>query len=302
MTEHFENYRVFYCWLPKSAFLNYVRSECVPDELSRITELSDAWSVSRKKFLEVSKNTKGLGKAIIVREIPPNYSSYTLRIANSRPFKATFNQLSFEFKIVEIDKLVALQNFVNLGYVDKLVKSMPKNPSFDELLDLCLSFEKEIPKTSELCTQKYAVYGSENSDIRFLGAASVSPDVVKNNDITVGGIAAKAIVLVFGYGASPINVFNYGGRMFLNNGFHRVYALRSIGVKHIPVIVQKITDPSLEMPAIYTGELMNQISTSDRLPLMQDLFNKDLTIDLKVKPKRKAVKVSWNIDYINVAV
>jgi hypothetical protein len=302
--EHFETDRVFYCWLAKSAFLQYVKSECAPSELSRINELSESWSVARKKFLNSYESIKGLGKTIIVQDIPPKYSDYLSKLENSHSFKSAFNHLPAYFKVVEIDKLVALQNLVNLDYVNKLIKSMRKNPNFDELLDICLSDKKNVPETSEMCTQKHVIYSSDNTDIRFLGAIPVSPDVIADKDVFIGGIPAKALLLVFGYGSSPINVFNYRDRMFLNNGFHRVYALKMLGVKHIPVVVQNITDPLLEMPErfVYNPELMNQISSSERLPLLQDLFNKDYIVDLKVKPKRKAVKLSWNIDYVTIPV
>jgi hypothetical protein len=63
-----------------------------------------------------------------------------------------------------------------------------------------------------------------------------------------GGLPAAAIIAFVGYGGAPVNVLKVGSRIVLNNGFHRVYTLRRLGVKEIPVVVQHVSNPQLEFP------------------------------------------------------
>ena len=293
---NFETQRILHCIWAKNAFLNFVVSECSPEEVSNIQHISDSWNNSRDKFLELSKHTKFICKAIEVRNIPKEYNSRIEEARNNPAFKSAFNHAPVEFKIVEIDKMVASQNMINLTHADTLMKTFPKKLDFDAVFDICLNMDKEVPKTSEIFTQKHAIYTSANTDLRFLGSVPATPEVLEEAHIRTGGLPAKVIMLIFGFGATPINLLSYDGKMFLNNGFHRVYALRKAGITHIPVVVQKITNPTIEMPKVYNNLTLDQILTADRLPVIQDFFDDDLVIDLKIKSKRKAVKVSWEVE------
>ena len=46
----------------------------------------------------------------------------------------------------------------------------------------------------------------------------------------------------------PPRVYRVGRRLILANGFHRLYALRALGVTHAPVLVLQVTHPQLELP------------------------------------------------------
>jgi hypothetical protein len=50
-------------------------------------------------------------------------------------------------------------------------------------------------------------------------------------------VPVGAIILFVGYGAGSVNVLEANNRLILNNGFHRVYALRKSGVSKIPVVL-----------------------------------------------------------------
>src|SRR5207245_3316148 len=166
----------------------------------------------------------------------------------------TFRQLPTEFGMVEIDKLVAVQTNVVLGYVEKLIKEYPRQPTLEDLIEICLSLDKTVPEVAEMRLAENAViYSSENTDLRFLGAIRKPLDQVDMQASSTGGIPTKRLLLLFGYGGSPVNVLEIGKRVFLNNGFHRVFALRRLGVTHIPVVVQKVSNPDLEFPAVYQG-------------------------------------------------
>jgi hypothetical protein len=95
-----------------------------------------------------------------------------------------------------------------------------------------------------------------------------------------------------GYGTAPVNVLYAGGRLILNNGFHRVFALRSIGITKIPVVVQHIRNPQLEFPPQVVGLPKEYLLTHPRPVLVGDFFKDDLAITLKVRDRIKTVTVN----------
>lgn len=102
------------------------------------------------------------------------------------------------------------------------------------------------------------------------------------------------IVLFVGLGASAMNALAAGKRIVLNNGFHRAYALRSLGITHIPLVVQKIANPQLEFPAVVANLPKEYLLGSQRPALMKDFFDPSLTRRLRVKARNKVVQVQWN--------
>jgi hypothetical protein len=104
-----------------------------------------------------------------------------------------------------------------------------------------------------------------------------------------------AVIAFVGYGGSPINVIAANGRLVLNNGFHRVYALRSLGVTHIPVVIQQATNVRLEFPPAVAGLPREYLLGTPRPVLMKDFFHDDFCISLRVRDRLKVVTVGINL-------
>jgi len=98
--------------------------------------------------------------------------------------------------------------------------------------------------------------------------------------------------LLVGFGAAPINAWQVGKRLVLANGFHRIVALRSAGISNAPMVVRQVTNPDIEFPENYLG-LSRSYLLGPRPVLVGDFFDEDLTIEVRLKPRRKVVKVAW---------
>jgi len=64
------------------------------------------------------------------------------------------------------------------------------------------------------------------------------------------------IVLGIGYASNYLNALQVDGRLILNNGSHRAYALRDIGLTHVPCLVQRISRRD-EMDLVASGDVQN---------------------------------------------
>lgn len=298
MTGNFQRHLLLYGWLPRASVANYLKSQCTSDEVARETAILTEWQLASAAF---KKKASLSFEAISHTQIEDKYSAKLQLIREDKRFSHTFQQFPTIFEVVEIDKLIACQATVALDYVEKIVKTFPEKLDVDALIDICLSLDKTVPEVSDIqINEQTIVYSSENTDFRFLGALQKPLTEIALDTSSTGGIPTRALVLLFGYGGSPINVMKVRNRYFLNNGFHRVYALRKSGVTHIPAVIQVISNPALEFPSVYQNIPREYLLQSEQLPMMEDYFNQEMTIELKHKTRRRGIKVVWIAEPIDV--
>lgn len=56
----------------------------------------------------------------------------------------------------------------------------------------------------------------------------------------------------------------------------------------------------MEFPAVYQNIPKEYLLASDRLFMLENYFNKDMTIELKQKARRRGIKVMWIAEAIDV--
>ena len=243
---HFHRQQYLYGFSPIGEVMEHVRTYGTPDEIDRLPELAAAWNAVRPDIDAVLAGEAGLSETIEVGELPPEQADVAASLVSS-PLLQRGLSLGHSVALVEIDKLVAAQRRVNLDYVDRIVAGLPDEITLEFLVSLCLAPLRTGAPVQYLQSEPGThIFSSPSTDLRFLGSfmkplASDDLDWAES-----GGIPVMAIVSLVGYGDSPVNVLWSGSRAVLNNGFHRVYALRQRGVRHIPVILQYAKDVILE--------------------------------------------------------
>jgi len=290
---HFFRQQYLFAFATQAEVWQYVRTQSVPEELPRLSEILNAWREVQPRVAELTHVQAGMPDAIQITDIPPEYQAKLGAFAADDLFRKTFCHFPMAFGLVEIDKVVAPQRAVNVDYTTRLREKYPKTPTLNELLDICVSPKREMEPIQHLeVAPNTHVFSSPNSDIRFLGAFLKQ---LTNEDLdhaVTGGLPAAAVISFVGYGGAPINVFLCGSRVVLNNGFHRVYALRSMGITHIPVVIQHVRNPQLEFPAHVAGLPREYLLGVPRPVLMKDFFEEGFTTTLKVRDRLKMVTVA----------
>lgn len=298
MANNFQRQLLLCAWLPKQNVIAFVENQCIEEEIKRKEEILKHWETANNIFNAKSPRSF---ETISVKAIEPKYSPKLDAIKQDKRFAHTFPHGLLTFEIIEIDKLIACQAAVAMDYVDKLLNGFPNQLDQDALLDICLTLDKTVPEVSDIrINEQTIIYSSENTDFRFLGAIQKPLAEIDLDKSSTGGIPTRGLVMLFGYGGSPINVLRVGNRIFLNNGFHRVYALRKAGITEIPVIVQTVQNPALEFPAVYQNIPKEYLLAADRLPMMEDYLNHELVIELKAKARRRGIKVTVITEPIDV--
>jgi hypothetical protein len=290
---HFFRQRYLYAFATQAEVIHHVRTQAIAEEARRLPEIFAGWEMLQPRVAALMEQENGIADAVALEPIPSEHHPIIDALTRNKLFQKTFFHIPTGFALVEIDKLVAPQRTVNLGYVERLLKKYPSAPTIIDLFDICISMKRDMDPLQHLEVAPNAhVFSSPNSDIRFLGAFVKD---LNDDDISYaehGGLPVAAIIAFVGYGASPVNVLKVGGRVVLNNGFHRVYALRSMGVTKIPVVVQQVRNAQLEFPPQVAGLPREYLLTHSRPVLVRDFFEPDFAVTLKVRERIKTVSLS----------
>lgn len=281
--------------------ISFLRTQCVFDNDAEIDAVIKDWRIAAEKFQAISHGSSDLPESIRIENLPNQYSSKLKGITDDALFRNSFSIYPYSIQLVEIEKLVAPQRYVNLDYVKKLEALMPDSPDLDFLIDFCLKSSGFTPTPSELQnTPNMYTFRSESVDFRFLGGykKDLTPDDMRY--CVGGGQPVAAIILFVGYGSPAINVFKVGSRIILNNGFHRLYALLRKGVKLAPMVVQHIQNWNLELPPTIAGLPREYLLTTPRPSLMKDFTNSELTKELIMKSRDRVVQIQWLVNQIDM--
>ena len=293
---HFLEQRYLYAFATQSEVTNYIRTQAIPDESARLNEFLRKWAELQPGVQQLIENEAGIADTIAISDLPRGHEAQVELYTADKLFSRTFSGLPITIGVVEIDKLVAAQRTVNLEYVGRLKSSFPKRLGISELLEICVAPTRPMDPIQHLeLGPNVHVFSSPNADIRFLGSF-VKNITSEDLDAAVqGGIPAAAVISFVGYGGASINVIRAGNRVVLNNGFHRVFALREAGVTHIPVVIQFSNNPALDFPAQVAGLPKEYLLAMPRPVLIKDFFEPDFAITLRVRKRIKVITLSAGV-------
>jgi hypothetical protein len=257
------------------------------DSEERKEQIKQSWAASAVAFQDLVAAEAGLPESVTTKPLAPELDGYLHQITADARFTKSFANFPISFEAVEIDKLVAGQRTVNLDWVSGLLqKGKPEN-----LADFCLNPGQDTTPATVARTGNTAfTVSSHNPGLRFLGAFE---QPYQPNGIQTGGQPVRAIVLLLGYGISTVNVYRVKGRLILGNGFHRLYALKALGLTHAPAVVQNVNHPQLEMPPVIAEVPREHLVSTPRPSLVKDFFDKRLVCEINQKVFIKTVQIGW---------
>jgi len=255
------------------------------------TTLSN-WQSLRPRVIDMFSTEAGLPDTIAIKDIPEEHHGSIQKVVDKKWFQQSYAGQTIRFGMVEIDKLVAPQRSVDTGYCNQLKNSWPANMGWTELLDVCFGIKENDDAIHHLETGRNTyVFSSSNTDVRLLSTyvQSISAD---DFPVECGGIPLKAIISVIGTGTPVIHTFKVGNRLILNNGFHRVFALRSLGFKEIPMLISEISSIEIEMPEVLLGLPREYLAYEPRPVLMKDFFEPDFSVIVNIQKRQRVIQMN----------
>lgn len=266
-------------------------------------EICDEWRLANDHYHDLKGAEDGIADEAECLELPEAMRPLAEELSAQPMFRVTCDCLPVRFALVELDRLVVYQRHVTLPFVEALGARLDPKPGDEALFRFCQPLERSDPpiRMRRLDEDRY-LFACDSTDFRFHRTVLLRPDQIRGVE-SFGPIGA-VVGLMVGFGSNFLSVIRSDGRMLLQNGYHRAYALRAAGITHAPAVVQTVTrldeldlvaaQKVVDEPGFYFG--------SRRPPLLKDFFDPKLTKILPVRRRERLVEVSFDHEEMNVPV
>ena len=282
-------------------FLGFVKAQTVGGNTQDLSELPNRWRSANDHIHELEIREAGIADSPPVLLLPPELESLRSKVLEDPIYRRSFQVVPSEIALIELDRLVVFQKCINLEYVARLKRSLGEQPAQEAVFRFCLPFDHPQPPVRGMqIAQNAFMLASPSSDLRLLEVTQLSATQVSGyaSQAPVSGIVA----LVVGFGSNFLNAIHAEGRLVLHNGSHRAFALRDLGVTHVPCIVQRVSRRD-ELEVVAPGDLSakpDYYLKDPRPPLLKDYFDPALRSILRVPRKHRQVKVMFGVESIDV--
>jgi hypothetical protein len=259
--------------------------------------LSDEWQSAAKVVRRLEKEEAGAADNPTIRKIGPEYETLLIEFLKDPLVRNSFNAVPSEVALVELDRLVVYQKHIDLTFVRELEKKLGPAPTQDEVFRTCLPYDHPQPpaKWSRVHHDKF-VFVSASNDLRFLDTMALQPGNIK--DYPPPGDILGIMGIAVGFGSNFMNAVYAENRLVLNNGSHRAYALRKIGLTHAPCIVQHVSSRD-ELDLVASSDVRRAPDfylTNPRPSMLRDYFDPRIHKVVQVNRRLRQITVSIEID------
>lgn len=282
-------------------FLRFVAREGIGSE-SEAT-LVDEWYAAKDALAVIEKEEKGDADAPYMRELDPEDEPLLIEFLKDPIQRANFNAVPSGIELVELDRLVVYQKHIDLTFAEGLDRRIGPAPSREEIFKTCLPYDHPRPpaKWSRVNSDTYT-FVSPSNDLRFLGAIPL--DSVDVKDGAHWGDVVGYLGLAVGFGSNFMNAVHIENRLILNNGSHRAYALRKMGVTHVPCVVQHV--PSRDaIEVVASKEICEDVDlylNHPRPPMLKDYFNSRLHKVFPFRRRLQQITVHFEVSEADIPI
>ena len=262
-------------------------------------ELIAQWEAARTIVNTLEVIEAGLPDNPTITKLPLNqtYKPLITEFLKNPLVQHGFNSVPTEIALIELDQLVVHQKHIDLTHVRGLQRKLGSSPSAEQIFKACLPSDQPKPpvKWAKIDRNKY-VFVSPSNDLRYLGAMALDPENIA--DYAPPGNLVGVVGLSVGFGSNFLNAIYTGKRLILNNGSHRAYALRGLGVTHVPCMVEHAqsfdqlgvlaSTEIVEDPDIYLNH--------PRPSMLKDYFNPELIRVMQVHRRLRQITIKYEIE------
>lgn len=286
---------------PYKQFLDFMTTEPIDAPMMDRKVLGDEWRAANEYMATLQQSEPDWADNPPVTSLPAGMEGLLAQVLADPIYLRAFSAVPAEIRVVELDRLIVRQKQINLAHVQRLKAEFGYTPSPESVFRICLPFDHPMPdyRVGYVGDNTF-VFTSVSNDIRFLDGLALRPDQVR--DYQASGPIAGVVALVVGFGSNFLNAISAEGRLVLNNGSHRAYALRDLGITHVPCVIQKVTHRD-ELNVVGAGALKRTPDLylkGPRPPVLRDYFDPRLRKIVRLAPKARHVRVRYTIDTFDV--
>lgn len=281
---------------PLHKLLSYIEDTAIGGDSIRPAQIVDQWRIANDIFYELEKTEAGIASSIGIRALPARMKPLADALARDPYYRRGFDIVPTRVAMVELDKLVVSQQHVNVSHAMNARARLGPKPSPRDLFNFALPVERSLPPLEfrETGPKKYVIW-SPSSDIRFHEAKMFGPDMFA--DYSSFGPIGAVLGLVVGFGSNFLNAIESDNRLVLHNGHHRAYAMRHLGVKYAPCLIQTVTRTD-ELNVVASGQVCENPAfyfKAPRPPLLKDFFDPMLSMMLRIPKLVRMIEINFDI-------
>jgi hypothetical protein len=286
---------------PMAEYLGFMSTQMLEGGTAGQQQLADEWRAANDRVKDLTETEAGLADGAEVDPLPEELLPLAEDVLGEPAYMQSFAVVPTELRIVDLNRLVVFQKNINMDYVRELQESLPTDPTIEQVFGFCMAPEGARPPVrSQQVANNAFVFISPSTDFRFLGADLIPHDQAPTAGAT--GHPTSVVALPVGYGSNYLNVVSVNGRLVLNNGSHRAYALRDAGLEKVPAVIQRITRPEeLEVigpKAVHANP--DPYLQHPRPPLLKDYFDPALRKVIRVPRRARQVRITFNVESLDI--
>jgi hypothetical protein len=278
-------------------FLRFTRNNAVnaPDDGT----LTDEWEAASNEVQRLEKQEAGVADNPPIVKIEPDSKNEALltEFLKDPLVRNGFNTVPTEIAWVELDRLVVYQQHIDLTYAALLASELGSSPSEEQIFRTALMHDHPHPvvKWDRVHGNQF-IFMSPSNDVRFLGTMKLQAHNIV--DYPHPGDLAGVVGIAVGFGSNFLNAIYTENRLVLNNGSHRAYALRKMGVTHVPCIIQHASSRE-KLDVLAASDVMDRPDYYLKHPrpsMFKDYFNPKLHKVMPVRRQLKQITVKFEVN------
>ena len=171
-----------------------------------------------------------------IRPIEPPFDNYIRSLCERRWVQTVLNRPEYksaEFKLVEIDPLLAHQPFVYTERPDQIFYGVGETPTLSDLMSICLPPTQPRPLDPPTVFVKdwhSIVIKGRDLQVDRIGPAVVPMHMDEYEQAFVG--------MQIWWGLPFVHAVRFNGLYYLINGYHRVMGAAMRGATHVPCLLR----------------------------------------------------------------
>lgn len=210
-------------FMDQAVALTHLKSACVPGSKTDAQLIAD-WQTAQTNLGAPISNA---GQPNL-HNMPVSAQAHCQQIAAMQPAIAQALAQGAEFKMVEVDPLLAFQFHVDIDRSAHHCAGLSNPPSLAELLTLCL------PLNPPAENYTWNLHGQS----LIVKARSLNIRLMAQGLNIMNGVIGLQVIVAFPF----VYVTRYNGRCYLTNGFHRTYGARLAGAGEVPCLFREVPD------------------------------------------------------------
>jgi len=287
---------VFICGRPSmQGYISYIRGETLDPPDERV--LAEQWTRGAREYERRQRTEAGIADDIQIAPLPREFRALEKQLRNDPVFQNGYDSVRTEIGIVELDRMVIYQRHIDLAFVETLKRRFGREPDAEQIFRACLLSDYPTPPvTWKRTASDTFVFLSPSNDLRYLGTMELEEEHITGYPLP--GAVVGIVGLCVGFGSNFLNAIHVNGRLVLHNGSHRAYALRALGITHVPCIVQYCSSLE-ELNLVTDAELQrnpDRYLKPKRPPMLRDYFDPKLHKVLRCVRRLKQVRIKFSRD------